>query len=414
MGSAASPRQEVDLFLEGIVGLEDDFLVDGLTENLVVELVLDGIGLGVDLGLEGVLGVLLAGRHDVGEEQLDVEDVLAAFLVGIPGIEVGVGLGGATALLELGHHLTLRLELGLDQLVLGTTIGDARVVHGKAETVGDVVLAGVGLAPREDALGGPGTLIDLEGLVLELRTDPTAQVPVFDGLVLVEDTHDATVALGGQAHESLDHVLGHDTVVDVAHEVTDAIEDHQVGMTEADDRLEVWQAVGKGTLADVEDVELLHGKLILLDACHLADTLTEDVLRGLITLFGVIPEDVQLPRLDPFDGEHFVAKAQRHQDAADKRLTALGLAGEAHQFATGEAGLAMKPEEELHGWELLVGRDPTFFQPRKPLLVFQGASGQGQLPKYEFRCVRVHRLGHLGIRDPRPDRCSRNRRTSWC
>ena len=63
-----SCREHVDLLLEGIVGLEDDLFGDGLLEDLVVELVLQGVGLRVDLGLERFLGVLHAGLHDVGEE----------------------------------------------------------------------------------------------------------------------------------------------------------------------------------------------------------------------------------------------------------------------------------------------------------------------------------------------------------
>ena len=41
--------EEILLLAEGISGAEDDFFFDGLTEDFVVELVLDGIGLGVDL-----------------------------------------------------------------------------------------------------------------------------------------------------------------------------------------------------------------------------------------------------------------------------------------------------------------------------------------------------------------------------
>ena len=44
-----SPRQHILFLAEGIGGAEDDLIIDGLTEDFVVELVLDGIGLGVDL-----------------------------------------------------------------------------------------------------------------------------------------------------------------------------------------------------------------------------------------------------------------------------------------------------------------------------------------------------------------------------
>ena len=100
-------------------------------------------------------------------------------------------------------------------------------------------------------------------------------------------------------------------------------------------------SLGNGLLADIEDIEIVGRKLTWLDAGHLADALAEDVLGGLVALLGIIPEYMQLSWLDPRHGEHFVAKAQRHQDAADKCLAALGLAGETCQLATGKAGLTM-------------------------------------------------------------------------
>ena len=51
---------------------------------------------------------------------------------------------------------------------------------------------------------------------------------------------------------------------------------------------------------------------------------------------------MQLSRLDPRHGERFVAKAQRHQYAADKCLAALRLSGETCQLATGIANLRKK------------------------------------------------------------------------
>lgn len=173
-------REHVLLLAEGIGATEDDLFGDGLLENLVVELVLQGVGLRINLGLERLLGVLHAGLHDVGEEQSDVEDVLASFLMGILRIQVGVGLTTTTALLDLGQHLALGLELGFEQLALCATIRNAIVAHSKRETIRDVVFTGVGLAPRKDALRGLGTLIHLEGLVLQFRAYPTTKVAVFD------------------------------------------------------------------------------------------------------------------------------------------------------------------------------------------------------------------------------------------
>ena len=295
--------------------------------------------------------------------------------MGILRVEVGVGLTATTALLDLGQHLALGLELGLEQLALRTTIRYAIIAHGKRETFGDVVFTGVGLAPRKDAFARFGTLVDFEGLVLQLRADPATEVAVFDGLVLVEHANHRTVALGGQVHQTFHHILGHHAIVDVVDQIADTIEDHQVGMAIAYRGFEHRQALGNGLLADIEDIELVGRKLTWLDACHLADALAEDVLGGLIALLGIIPEDMQLSWLDPRHGEHFVANAQRHQDAADKCLAALGLAGETGQLATGKAGLTMKLEEELHGWEVLERGDPARFQLVKPLLVFSRETG---------------------------------------
>ena len=161
--------------------------------------------------------------------------------------------------------------------------------------------------------------------MFQLRAYPATRVVVLDGLVLVQHAHDATVMLGSEMHEALHDILGNDTIVDVVDEVADTIKDYQVGVAIAYRHFESGQTLIHRLLADIEDIELIAGKLILLDACHLTDTLAEDVLGGLVALLGIIPEDVQLTGLDPLYGEHFVAKAQRHQYATDKCLAAFGL-----------------------------------------------------------------------------------------
>ena len=65
--------------------------------------------------------------------------------------------------------------------------------------------------------------------------------------------------------------------------------------------------------SDVEDVETLHRELVFFDTCHRDDTVAKDILRRFLALFGVIPEDVQSFRLDPFDGEHLTAVAEGHE-----------------------------------------------------------------------------------------------------
>ena len=114
--------ENIFLFAEGIGSAEDDLVGDGLLEDFFVQLGLDGIGAVVDLGLQSVLGIGLAGLHDVGEEKLHVKDVLATFLVDILRIHVWQ-LVGAAFLLQLRRHLLLRAEGGFHQFVVGTEIG---------------------------------------------------------------------------------------------------------------------------------------------------------------------------------------------------------------------------------------------------------------------------------------------------
>ena len=124
-------------------------------------------------------------------------------------------------------------------------------------------------------------------------------------------------------------------------------------MIMADGCFEHRQTVGIALGTDIEDVEKVGRELVLGDSCHRDDTGAQDVLRRLLTLFGVIPKDVQPFWLDPFDGEHLTAETEGHQDGRDKRLAALGLTTQRYQLATRETGLVEEPEEELHLGQLL-------------------------------------------------------------
>ena len=370
--------ENIFLFAEGIGSAEDDLVGDSLLEDFFVQLGLDGIGAVVDLGLQSVLGIGLAGLHDVGEEELDVEDVLATFLVDILRIHVGQ-LVGATFQLQLRRHLLLRAEGSFHQFVVGTEIGQTLLVDSELQRGGDVVLTGVGLAPREDALRAFGTLIDLEGLVLEFGTYPTTKVAVFLRLVLVEYAHDGTVIVGGQVHQAFDGVLRHHTVVDVGHQVADTVEHHQVGLIAQHQQFEQGETVGHGLAADIEHIYQIRWKLVLGDACEGYDTIAQDVLRRLLALFGIIPQHVQTLGLDPFDGEQLTAKAEGHENGRYEGLAAFGLSRQSRQLATGKAGLAEQPEQELHGWELRMGCDASSLRLLQALFLFAGDACQVEL-----------------------------------
>ena len=202
------------------------------------------------------------------------------------------------------------------------------------------------------------------------------------------------MTVGGEVHEAFDHVLGHDTVVDVGHKVADAVEHYQVGTEMAHCRLKQRQTVGPGFATDIEDVELRHRELVLGDSCQRDDTVAQDVLRRLLALFGVIPQHMQPSWLDPFDGEHLVAETEGHQDAADECLAALGLARQTDQLATGEAGLAVKTEEEVDLGQRCVGPDATTFQCLQSLLFFGGDAGQGDLLLNESDSIGIKTVVH--------------------
>ena len=101
--------------------------------------------------------------------------------------------------------------------------------------------------------------------------------------------------------------------------------------------------------------------------------------------------------IDPFDGEHFVAETERHQDAADEGLAALGLARESNQLATGETGPVLKPEEELHLRQLRIRADAPCFQLLQPLFILAGETGQCQFLPNERDGFGVH--GRKILRD---------------
>jgi hypothetical protein len=62
------------------------------------------------------------------------------------------------------------------------------------------------------------------------------------------------------------------------------------------------------------------------------------------------------------EGQHVAHHATRHEHRRDKRLAALGLARDSHQFAAREAGAPEQLEQEVHGRQLSVGCDAQLLQ----------------------------------------------------
>ena len=105
--------------------------------------------------------------------------------------------------------------------------GDGESVRGEAEInpVGHIVLACCGLLDGEDvSVGVLGALVGLEALVLQFRTQCTAECLVLYRFILVENTDDAGLVLRCDVEQLADDFLRLLVVVDVAYDVSYAVE----------------------------------------------------------------------------------------------------------------------------------------------------------------------------------------------
>ena len=146
--------EDIDLLgaIKGGAGLHNDLFSHTFGDNLSANLGLDDVGLVVEHLHERFFFVLFAWRHHIGKQQLHVEDVLTAFLMAVLGVKVGQFLI-ATFLLHLVGQFTLLLILGFEQLFWGTLVGQSTVVDRELNLLRNVVFTGIGLSPREYALG---------------------------------------------------------------------------------------------------------------------------------------------------------------------------------------------------------------------------------------------------------------------
>ena len=141
-------------------------------------------------------------------------------------IQLRILVACASLPLHLLGSLTLSLVLSLQQLFRRTQIRYAALVNRELHLVRNVILSRVGLSPCKDALSTLRTLVHLECLVLQLRTNPSAQILVLHALVLVEYTYHTAAVVRGQMHQPLHHVLRHHAIVDVGHQIAYTIEYH--------------------------------------------------------------------------------------------------------------------------------------------------------------------------------------------
>ena len=143
--------EHIDLLaVEGTDRLEDETFGDGQGDLLVEDTVGHDIRLHAEFATKVFFVILHTLIHtspekgrpvEVGLTTLSAQDVLR--------IERGHRLADG---LTVFRSLPLSLIHGFLQLLLRAQVGDAVIVDGKLQGVEDVILAGVGLAPGEDAL----------------------------------------------------------------------------------------------------------------------------------------------------------------------------------------------------------------------------------------------------------------------
>ena len=205
------------------------------------------------------------------------------------------------------------------------------------------------------------TLVDglaleyLEGLVGQFGTDGAAHVAVLFALVLVEHTDDTAVLVLGECHEMFHDECRLHRVVDVGHKILDTVEDDDIGLEHADGHIDHLLAPVETKTAEVEGIEPCVVERF--EVCQRHDTVFQDLLRALLTLFGVYPKHLQRLFAQSFEGEHLFFQGTRHEDGQEERLAALRLTAVGHEFATIETVFLIHPKQRLHRWQFGFGCD---------------------------------------------------------
>ena len=255
--------------------LADDALADGFVDGGIVGLRIGEFELLESDGHEFVEGPLHTTLHRLGEE------------------------GGEVLVLGFGGHETAQ---GIARLfhVVGDEGGAMLFVEAVVEALAQLLLAGVGLADLEGLrLLDHLALEHLEGLVGQFGADRSTHVAVGLTLVEVKHTDDAAIQVLGQCHQLFHDERGLYGVVDVGHEVLDAVDDCQVGFDASDGHLDHPPTGFIAEASEVEGIEVVvESRRCLLVLGIVAadegnDTFLLELLGRLLTLFGVNPNDLE-------------------------------------------------------------------------------------------------------------------------
>ena len=134
------------------------------------------------------------------------------------------------------------------------------------------------------------TLEHLKGLVGQFGTDRAAHVAILLALVLMEHTDDTAVQFLGQRHQLFHDECRLHSIVDVGHEILDAVDDADVRLDGADGHIHYLPPSLEAEAAKVEGVE---GVVDRIGLGQRDDTFFQELLRRLLALLGVGPEHLQ-------------------------------------------------------------------------------------------------------------------------
>ena len=176
-----------------------------------------------------------------------------------------------------------------------------------------------------------GTRPDLEGFVGQLSAYPTTHVTVGIALVLMEYIDDAAMMDLGHGHLFFDDNCGLGAIVDVENQVFRAIDNHEVGLELLNGNGQQFTPFLPADATDVEDEKLVV-EILAFPLREGEDAFDEDLLGGLGTLFGIVPENTDGFVTDTLQGEDVLLMATGHDDGKEECFTTLRFSCVGHEF----------------------------------------------------------------------------------